>query len=208
MPKKDSMAELHKKALYLEYFTIGYNILEGVFSILAGYLASSIALIGFGLDSGIESISGAVLIWRLTRHGRVSEEEEERVEKRAVRFVGVSFFILGAYILFESLRKLYSHEHPEPSLFGIIIAVLSVVIMPLLSYSKYRTAKKIRSRSLEADSRQTLVCSLLSVALIIGLGLNYLYGLWWADPVAALVIVAFIVREGYEALFEEKACGC
>ncbi|MBI2413824.1 MAG: cation transporter [Deltaproteobacteria bacterium] len=202
------MAELHKKALYLEYFTVGYNILEGVFSILAGYLASSIALIGFGLDSGIESLSGAVLIWRLSLHGKITECEEERVEKKAVRFVGVSFFVLGAYVLFESARKLYLHEHPEPSLFGIIIAVLSIIIMPALSYSKMKIAREIGSRSLEADSRQTLICSLLSVALIIGLGLNYLFGIWWADPVAALVIVAFIVREGYEALFEEKACGC
>lgn len=202
------MADPHKKALYLEYFTVGYNVLEGAASILAGYLAGSIALIGFGLDSGIESLSGAVLIWRLSLHGRITECEEERVEKRAVRFVGVSFFILGAYVFFESLRKLYSHEHPEPSLFGIVIAVLSVVIMPALSYYKRKIAREIGSRSLEADSRQTLVCSLLSVALIIGLGLNYLFGLWWADPIAALVIVAFIIKEGYEALFEEKACNC
>lgn len=208
MPQKDSMAELHKKALYLEYFTVGYNILEGVFSILAGYLASSIALIGFGLDSGIESLSGAVLIWRLSLHGRITACEEERVEKKAIRFVGVSFFVLGAYVLFESARKLYLHEHPEPSLFGIIIAVLSMIIMPALSLSKRKIAREIGSMSLEADSRQTLICSLLSVALIIGLGLNYLFGIWWADPVAALVIVVFIIREGYEALFEEKACGC
>lgn len=208
MPRKDSMAELHKKALYLEYFTVGYNILEGVFSIIAGYLAGSIALIGFGLDSGIESLSGAVLIWRLSLHGRISEEEEERVEKRTVKFVGLSFFVLGAYVLFESIRKLYFHEHPEPTLFGLVIAFFSILTMPVLSYLKYRIAQKIKSRSLEADSRQTLVCSLLSVALIIGLGLNYLFGLWWADPIAALVIVVFIVREGYEALFEEKACGC
>lgn len=197
---------LYKKALYLEYFTVGYNILEGVLSILAGWLAGSIALIGFGLDSGVESLSGGVLLWRLFKHGKISEEEEERVEKKAVRLVGVSFFILGAYVLFESIRKLYLHDHPEPSVFGIIIALFSLVIMPVLSYSKYTTAKKIASRSLEADSRQTLVCSLLSAALLIGLGLNYLWGLWWADPVSALVIVAFIFREGYEALAEGKSC--
>ncbi|MBI5492334.1 MAG: cation transporter [Deltaproteobacteria bacterium] len=197
---------LYKKALYLEYFTVGYNILEGALSILAGWLAGSIALIGFGLDSGVESLSGGVLLWRLFKHGKITEEEEERIEKKAVRLVGVSFFILGAYVLFESIRKLYLQERPEPSLFGIIIALFSLVIMPILSYSKYTTAKKIASRSLMADSRQTLVCSLLSAALLIGLGLNYLWGLWWADPASALVIVAFIFREGYEALAEGKSC--
>ncbi len=199
-------SKLYKKALYLEYFTVGYNILEGALSILAGWLAGSIALIGFGLDSGVESLSGGVLLWRLFKHGKITEEEEERIEKKAVRLVGISFFLLGAYVLFESIRKLYLHDHPEPSLFGIIIALFSLVIMPILSYSKYTTAKKIASRSLMADSRQTLVCSLLSAALLIGLGLNYLWGLWWADPVSALVIVAFIFREGYEALAEGKSC--
>src|SRR3972149_8578054 len=171
--------DLYRRALLLEYFTVGYNVLEGVLSIVAGLLAGSIALIGFGLDSAIESSSGGVLIWRLTRHGKISEEEEERVERTAVRLVGVSFFLLGAYVFFESARKLYSHEHPEPSLFGILIAASSLVVMPVLAYAKHRTAKEMRSRSLAADSKQNLVCSLLSVALLIVLGLNYLYGLWW-----------------------------
>ncbi|MDO8427020.1 MAG: cation transporter, partial [Deltaproteobacteria bacterium] len=148
-------SKLYKKALYLEYFTVGYNILEGALSILAGYLAGSIALIGFGLDSAVESLSGGVVLWRLFKHGKIPEEEEERVERKAIRLVGISFFVLGAYVLFESVRKLYLHDHPDPSLFGIIIAAFSIVVMPLLSYSKYSTAKKIASRSLEADSRQT-----------------------------------------------------
>lgn len=199
-------SKLYKKALYLEYFTVGYNILEGALSILAGYLAGSIALIGFGLDSAVESLSGGVVLWRLFKHGKIPEEEEERVERKAIRLVGISFFVLGAYVLFESVRKLYLHDHPDPSLFGIIIAAFSIVVMPLLSYSKYFTAKKIASRSLEADSRQTFICSLLSAALLIGLGLNYLWGLWWADPISALVIVGFIFKEGYEALKEGKRC--
>lgn len=205
---KSSKSPLHKKALYLEYLTVGYNILECAASIIAGVMAGSIALIGFGLDSAIESISGGVLIWRLKKHGVVSEEEEERVEKLAVRFVGISFFILAAYVLFESAQKLYMREAPEPSLIGIVIAVLSVIIMPLLSYAKLTTARRMKSRALEADSRQTFICSLLSVALLIGLGLNYFLGLWWADPVSALVIVAFIIREGVETLVEKKVCGC
>ena len=199
---------LYKKALYLEYLTVGYNILEGIASIIAGLMAGSIALVGFGLDSAVESASGGVLIWRLKKHGHISEEEEERVEKKAVRLVGVSFFILGAYILYEAIEKLYLREAPEPSLPGIVIALLSIVIMPLLARAKLAVARKIKSRSLETDSRQTIVCSLLSVALLAGLALNYLFGLWWADPVSALVIVAFIFREGVEAFTKEKACGC
>lgn len=199
---------LYRRALLLEYFTVGYNVLEGVLSILAGLLAGSIALIGFGLDSAVESASGCVLIWRLRVHGRVTEEEEERVERIAVKLVGVSFFLLGAYVTYESVRKLYLREAPEPTLFGIAIAAASLVIMPVLSYAKLRAAREMKSRSLEADSKQTFVCSLLSAALLVGLGLNYLFGLWWADPVSALVIVVFIVREGIEAMREEKLCGC
>lgn len=192
--------DLYKKALWLEYFTVGYNVLEGIASIIAGVLAGSIALIGFGLDSAIESTSGAVLVWRLKKHGSMTEEEEERVERRAVRLVGYSFFLLGAYVFYESLNKLYFREEPEPSAFGIAIAAASLIIMPLLAYYKLKTAKEMSSRSLEADSKETLVCAMLSFALLVGLGLNYLYGLWWADPVSALVIVAFIIKEGFEAL--------
>jgi len=199
---------LYRKALGLEYFTVGYNVLEGVLAIVAGILAGSIALVGFGLDSAVESSSGSVIIWRLTRHGKVSPEEEERVERIAVRLVGVSFFLLGAYVFFESVRKLYLMEAPEPSLFGIVIAATSVIVMPVLSRAKLKTAREMGSRSLAADSKQTFICSLLSVALLVGLGLNYLFGLWWADPAAALVIVFFIIREGIESFREDKLCAC
>ena len=199
---------LYRKALGLEYFTVGYNVLEGVLAIVAGILAGSIALVGFGLDSAVESSSGSVLLWRLTRHGKVSPEEEERVERIAVRLVGVSFFLLGAYVFFESVRKLYLMEAPEPSLFGIVIAATSVIVMPVLSRAKLKTAREMGSRSLAADSKQTFICTLLSVALLVGLGLNYLFGLWWADPAAALVIVFFIIREGIESFREDKLCAC
>ncbi|MFQ5466004.1 MAG: cation diffusion facilitator family transporter, partial [Thermodesulfobacteriota bacterium] len=171
-------------------------------------LAGSIALVGFGLDSAVESLSGGVLIWRLKHHGRVTPEEEVVVERSAVRLVGISFFLLAAYVAFESARKLYLAERPEPTLFGIAIALLSLMVMPALALAKHRTALRIGSRSLRADSRQTLVCSLLSAALLVGLGLNYLRGLWWADPAAALVICVFIVREGIETLREERLCSC
>jgi len=200
--------KLHKRALLLSYFTVGYNILEGVVSILAGSLAGSIALVGFGLDSFVESLSGGVMIWRFRQHGKMSEEEEERIEKKAVKLVGYTFFILGAYVLFESVKKLYFHEIPNPSLLGIIIAIVSIIVMPVLFYLKYRTGKSIKSRSLIADSKETLACLFLSVALLVGLGLNYLYGLWQADPVVGVVIVAFLFKEGYSTLKEEELCSC
>jgi len=199
---------LHKKALSLSYFTVGYNIIEGIVSILAGVLAGSIALIGFGLDSFVESLSGSVMIWRFRKHEQMSEEEEERIEAKAVRLIAYTFFILGAYVLYESIKKLYLQEMPDPSLFGIIIAIVSIIVMPVLFYMKYRTGKTINSRSLVADSKQTLVCCILSVALLIGLGLNYLYGFWQADPIVGLVTVIFLIREGYIALREEKLCSC
>ena len=201
-------AKLHKKALLLSYFTVGYNILEGVASIAAGLLAGSIALVGFGLDSFVESISGSVMIWRFRKHGKISEVEEEKVEKKAVKLVAYSFFILGAYVLYESIKKLYFHEIPDPSLLGIIIAIASIIVMPILFYMKYQTGKSINSRSLVADSKETLACVFLSVALLIGLGLNSLYGLWQADPIVGLIIVLYLIREGYNTLREEKLCSC
>ncbi|MFH1638563.1 MAG: cation transporter [Candidatus Woesearchaeota archaeon] len=198
----------HKKALLLSYFTVGYNILEGVASVFAGLLAGSVALVGFGLDSFIESLSGGVMIWRFRKCGKISEEEEERVEAKAAKLIGYTFFILAAYILYESVKKLYLRDISDPSLFGIIIAIASLIIMPLLFYLKYKTGKSIKSRSLIADSKQTLACMFLSVALLLGLGLNYLYGFWQADPVAGLVIVAYLVKEGYFVLKEGELCSC
>ena len=199
---------LHKKALSLSYFTVGYNILEGIVSILAGLLAGSIALVGFGLDSFVESLSGSVMIWRLRKHGKISEEEEEKVEKKAVIFVAYTFFILGAYVFYESIEKLYLHEIPDPSFLGIIIALVSLIVMPILFHLKYHTGKSIGSKSLVADSKETLACVFLSGALLIGLGLNYLYGFWQADPIVGLVIVIFLVKEGYTTLREGELCSC
>lgn len=193
--------ELNKKALLLSYFTVGYNIIEGIVSIIAGILASgSIALIGFGLDSFIESLSGGIMIWRFRKYGKVSEEEEEKAEKKATKLVASMFFILGAYVLYESVKKLYLHEKPDSSLFGIIIAIISMIVMPFLFYAKFKTGKAINSKSLIADSKETLACVLLSVALLVGLGLNYLYGIWQADPIVGFVIVIFLAREGFETL--------
>jgi divalent metal cation (Fe/Co/Zn/Cd) transporter len=202
------MTDLHRKALRLSYFTVGYNVVECVLALLAGALAGSIALVGFGLDSLVESLSGGVMIWRFARHDQLNPEEEERLERRAITIVGYTFFILAAYVLYESLEKLILQEPPAPSLLGIFIALASMVIMPVLFYLKYRTGKSLHSSSLMADSKQSLACGMLSVALFIGLGLNYWFGIWQADPVIGLVIAALLIREGYHTLKEEKLCSC
>jgi divalent metal cation (Fe/Co/Zn/Cd) transporter len=199
--------KLGRRALLLSYFTVAYNVLEGVLSILAGGLASSIALVGFGMDSFIESISGGIMIWRF-RQTRLSEAEEKRVEARAVKLVGWSFFVLAAYVLFEAARKLVIREVPAPSLFGIIIAAASLVVMPALFIAKQRTGRKLGSRSLLADSKQTLACTFMSLALLLGLLANRLFGFWQADPVVGLFIGAWLVREGVETLKEGRLRGC
>jgi len=192
------MEKLYKKGLRLEYFTVGYNIVEAGVSIAFGTIANSIALIGFGLDSIVESLSGFVLIWRLRQHERISEVEEERIERKARKFVALTFFILGLYVLFQSLKKLFFREISDPSLPGIIVALVSLIVMPVLSIQKFRTGVQIKSKALIADSKETLACAFLSLALLSGLGLNYLFGFWRADPVVGLIIVIYLFREGIE----------
>lgn len=194
----------HRRALLAEYFTVGWNIVEGVVAVTAGVLAGSIALVGFGLDSYIEVASGLVLIWRLRKHGFSDEEEEEAAEKRAILFVGVTFFLLAVYVLYESGKKLYFHEHPEESLLGIILAIISLIVMPVLALNKKKIAAEINSRALRADALETLACSYLSLTLLLGLGANALFGWWWADPVAALAMVYFLIKEGWEAIEEGR----
>jgi divalent metal cation (Fe/Co/Zn/Cd) transporter len=196
------------QALILSYLTLGYNLLEALASLLAGYLAGSVALTGFGLDSLVESLSGAIMIWRFRPHPGLTREMEARKEQRAIKLVGYSFFILAGYVIFESLRKLYFREIPEPTLLGIIIALASIVLMPTLFYFKLRTSRALNSRSFLADARQTLACFFLSVALLVGLGLNYLFGLWQADPITGLIISAVLLKEGYSTLVYQELCSC
>lgn len=188
----------YRKGLIIEYFNLAYNIVEGLVAIIVGSMAGSVALIGFGLDSAVESLSAVVLIWRLHQHGRISEEDEERIEFMAVRLVSITFFLLGAYVLYESLDTLIFREIPDPSIPGIILAVLSIIIMPTISIWKRNIGRRISSKALVADAKETMVCAVLSVALLLGLGLNLLLGWWWADPIAGLVIVAFLFKEGLE----------
>ena len=199
---------LQKRALLLSYFTVAYNVLEALASLLAGYLAGSIALVGFGLDSLMESLSGGVMIWRFRHRPGLSAEAEERLERRAIKIVGWTFLVLAAYVLYESLEKLFFQEIPSPSLLGIIIAAVSLIVMPGVYLLKYRTGKLLHSRSLMADSKQTLACAWLSLALLVGLGLNYFYGIWQADPLIGLVVVGFLYKEGWGALKEGKLCAC
>ena len=197
------MEKLYRKALLYEYFTVGYNILEATASILAGRIANSIALVGFGLDSLVESLSGLVLIWRLKKHGRMTEEEEERIERRASRFVGATFFVLAAYVLFESVRKIVLKDIPDPSVVGIIIAVLSLIVMPVLASKKLALGRRLGLRSLVADSKETFVCTVLSFALLFGLIMRSALNFWLADPIVGLIIVGYLIKEGYELIFEE-----
>lgn len=198
----ESKPALVKKALILEWTLIVYNILEAVASITFGILAGSIALVGFGLDSVIEVSSAGILVWRLSHRGTEAEETEK--EKKALLFVGITFFLLAIYILYESGRKLAFKEMPQKSIAGIVITTLSLLIMPSLGLLKRKIAKQLGSRALEADAVETLVCAYLSFTVLLGLVLNALLGWWWADPTAALVMVYFVVKEGWEAIEEAR----
>jgi len=189
---------LYKKGRRLEYFLVSYNFAEAIASLLFGSIAGSIALIGFGLDSLVEIMSSVFVIWRLRQHGKVSQVAEERIERRAVKAVAIGFFILGFYVLYESTAKLVFGEIPSPTLPGIIIATASIIVMPWVGSQTGKIGKQINSRALVADSKETIACAFLSVALLLGLGTNYLLGFWQADPIVGLIIVAFLLREGWE----------
>ena len=194
-----------RRGLWLEYFTVGWNSLEAVVAIGAGLLAGSIALVGFGLDSIIEVVSGGVLLWRLRAELTGADSEaSQRAERRALFTVGISFFMLGAYILYESSKKLWLQERPQESLVGLLLAFLSLVVMPALALTKYRVAKRLGSRALAADATETAICSYLSLTLVLGLGLNAWLGWWWADHVAALAMLPFIIHEGREGIEEAR----
>jgi divalent metal cation (Fe/Co/Zn/Cd) transporter len=201
-----TMAPAQRNALALSLLTVGYNILEGIVSVVAAAVSGSTALFGFGLDSFVESLSGCVMVWRFWRYGIDTEDQEiARIERTATRLVSYSFFILGGYVTFDACHSLYRHEAPEPSILGLVIASASIVVMPLLFLAKYRLGRQIGSPSLVADSKETLACVMLSVALLCGLTVNYFLRIWWADSAAALVIGALIFREGWLTFEESRA---
>jgi divalent metal cation (Fe/Co/Zn/Cd) transporter len=187
----------------LEYFTLAWNVTEAAVSITAGLIAGSVALVGFGADAVIESLSGLVLLWRLQTH-----EHDERREKHALKWVGACFLVLAMYVATDAVYSLYYREAPETSVPGIIISTLSLVVMPLLARAKRRVARRLQSAALVADSRQTDLCAYLSAILLGGLVLNAVAGWWWADSLAALIMVPIIVREGLQALKGECCADC
>jgi cation diffusion facilitator family transporter len=196
---------LHRRALWLEYFTVGWNVIEGVVAIGAGLLAGSVALIGFGVDSSIEVISALGLLWRLRKAGpEATVAEESGAERRALYVVAATFFLLAAYIAVEAGSSLIGREAPERSTVGLVLSVLSLVIMPALAYMKQRTGREMGSRALVADAAETWVCSYLSLALLAGVGLHVLFGWRWADPVGALAMLPVILWQGWETLGEAR----
>ncbi len=190
-------AALVRRGVWLAWFTIAWNSIEGIAGIAAGIAAGSIALIGFGVDSYVEVFAGAVIVWRLSkeRHG---EQLSDAAEARAVRLIAVTFLILAAGIGFESVRKLLVGAEPDESWFGIGLAVVSLIVMPLLARAKRRVGEQMGSRAVTADATETVLCVWLSAILLAGLGLNALFGWWWADPLAGLGIVYIAGREGIE----------
>lgn len=198
-PRAPARAGLLRRAQQLASFTVAYNLLEGAIAIGAGFAANSQALIGFGFDSGIESISAAVLLWRIGVERR-EPERAERVERIAERLIGASFLILGAYVAFEAITDLVNEERPDTSTVGLVLTALSLVVMPLLARRKHRVADALDSNAARADAAQTMACVWLSAVVLIGLALNAALGWWWADPVAALGVVLLLLNEGREAL--------
>jgi divalent metal cation (Fe/Co/Zn/Cd) transporter len=194
--------QLLRRGILLEWLTVGWNVIEGVIAIGAGMVAGSPALIGFGVDSAVETTSGVVLLWRLRSeaHGTLDEEAIDVVERRAERLVGIAFLLLAAYVAFESVRSLVTGEAPDASPIGIVLTAVSIAVMLWLAGQKRRTGEALGSRALVADSKQTYACWYLSVTTLVGLGANALLGWWWADPVAGLVLVVLLLREAIEAL--------
>ncbi|WP_312675484.1 cation transporter [Microbacterium sp.] len=184
---------LHRRVRFIVGFTISYNVIEAIVAIWAGALASSAALIGFGLDSVVEVLSAAAIAWQFTR------KDPERWEKVTVRAIGLAFFALAAYVTIDAVMSLISQEGPEHSPLGLGITALSLVIMPLLAWFEVRTGRELDSKSVMADAKQLILCIYLSGAVFIGLVLNTLFGWWWADSVAALVVAVLAIREGIEA---------
>jgi divalent metal cation (Fe/Co/Zn/Cd) transporter len=193
-----------QRGILLEHLTIAWNLIEGLVAVASGAVSGSIALLGFGIDSFIETSSGGILLWRLRAERR--GDSAEKVERAALKLVGISFLLLAAYIAFDSIKALIGKEAPERSIAGITIAVLSLFVMPWLAHAKRKAAGNLNSAALHADSRQTSLCAYLSGILLCGLLLNILIGWWWADSLAALCMLPVIIKEGHQALQGKTCC--
>src|SRR6266852_2269494 len=192
-----------RHGLRLEYFTIAWNGLEGLVAVVAGAIAGSISLVGFGIDSFIEVTSGSVLLWRMSVDADIRRRELN--ERRAVQVVGISFLCLASSIAYESAMDLWSRRAPEHSIPGIVLACISLAVMPLLARAKRKVGHALGSAAMHADAKQAEFCAYLSAIMLAGLLLNALFGLWWADPAAALIMVSIIAKEGIQGL-QGKAC--
>jgi divalent metal cation (Fe/Co/Zn/Cd) transporter len=196
------------RALRLEYLTVGWNLVEGAVAVAAASTEGSVVLLGFGIDSFVESASGAVLVWRLrAERGSRDPAHVERLDRRARKLVSASLFALAAWVAFDSTRTLWLRETPSPSPVGLALAALSIAVMMWLARAKHRAARELGSRALAADAFQTTACWWLSLATLAGVGLNAAFGWSWADPVAALAMTVFLAREGREAWRGEDCCG-
>lgn len=190
----------------LEYFTIVWNSLEGLVALISGALAGSISLVGFGIDSFIEVTSGATLLWRMAVDSE--EHTRERNERLSLRVVGTCFLLLSGYVAYESISDLVNRKAPEHSVPGIILACVSLIVMPILSHAKKDVGKRLGSAAMKADAKQTDFCVYLSALLLAGLLLNTTLGWWWADPVAALIMAPIIAKEGVDGVRARVCCDC
>lgn len=195
--------ELARRVRLLSWLSLGWMTIEGAVAIVAGIVASSIALIGFGLDSGVEGVASLIIVWRFTGHRVFSHAAENRAQK----LVAIQFFLLAPYVAFESARTLLGAGQPEVSWVGIGLAVGSVIFMPMLGIAKERLAEQLGSAATKGEGRQNMLCAYLAAALLVGLLGNALLGAWWLDPLVGLLIAAVAVKEGREAWRGEGCCG-
>ena len=200
---RERRQELANRVNLLSWLSLGWMTIEGVIAVLAGIAASSIALVGFGLDSAIEGFASVIIIWRFTGHRTFSDAAETRAQK----LVAIQFFVLAPYVGIESIRALVNGERPDESLVGIALAAGSVVVMPMLGIAKQRLADQLGSAATKGEGRQNMLCAYLAGALLVGLLGNALFGAWWLDPVVGLLIVWLAVKEGREAWRGEGCCG-
>jgi divalent metal cation (Fe/Co/Zn/Cd) transporter len=201
-PGSGERARLVRRAKILAWLGVGWHGIEAAVAVGAGLAAGSIALIGFGADSLIESVAGIILLWRFA----ASRASSESAERRAQKLIALSFYVIAAYVGFEALRTLLAGDHPEASWVGIWLSVVTLLTMPPLAIAKARIGEKLGSSATKSEGQQNMLCAYLSAALLVGLGANALFGLWWADPVTALLIAGVAVKEGRESWRGESCC--
>lgn len=183
---------LRKKGLKLAWFIVGWDVIEGIVAVTAGIIAGSIALIGFGIDSAIEVFAALVVIWQL-------REASDGRYKTALRLIAITFFVLAAYVGFESISDLITQDRPDPSIIGIVLSIVATAVMVPVAIMQKRTGQALGNKVLIAQSKETWLSNYLSISLLVGLSLNALFGFWWADPAIALLIAAVAAKEGWEA---------